>query len=86
MTQSSVTTQTETRGGKAYSLLAEYEWTTIQNARTTATTTTAVRHAADLRPSRSPRFLTFSIASIANPQSAKIVTTSNGTQTSSTPA
>ena len=75
-------TTSETRGNTTYSLKAEYEWTTAQNAGVGATTIAAASNGQTL-PQATVNVVstsTLSGASVSNPQAA-VVATSAGAQT-----
>jgi hypothetical protein len=75
-------TTTETKGNTTYSLNAEYEWTTVQNAGVGATTIAAASNG-QILPQSTINVVstsTFALASVGNPQTA-VVATSTGAQT-----
>lgn len=75
-------TTSETRGGTSYSLKAEYEWTTVQNAGVGATTIAAASNGQTLPQAtiNVASTSTFTTASPTNPQTM-VVATNAGPQT-----
>ncbi len=76
-------TTTESRGGVTYSLKAEYEWTTAQNAGVGATTIAAASNNVILSGATTINVVstsTFAAASVGSPQTA-VVATTTGAQT-----
>ena len=82
VTETEVSTPTETRGGTTYNLAAEYEWATVQNSGIVSTTYSggsSLTLPASVVPVTS--IANFTPASSVSPQTAKVTTTSNGVQT-----